>query len=88
MGKSNLIVVNAVAATHSGALSVLSNFINIAAKTDLSFLIFTGINFESYNQSNIKILFKENKKNFNRILWDYFHLNKEFFGFTKIFIKN
>ena len=77
MRKNKIIVVNAVASIHSGALSVLKNFILNAIDTEFYFLIFTGIPIDIPEECNIKIIVKSNKTRLNRFFWDNFQLNRE-----------
>ncbi len=75
--KNRIIVVNAVASIHSGALTILKNFILKAIDTEFYFLIFTGIPIDIPKESNIRIIVKSNRNRFNRLYWDNFELNKE-----------
>jgi glycosyltransferase involved in cell wall biosynthesis len=71
------IVVNAVAAIHSGALSVLNNFIENALKSEFNFLIYTGIPINVPDNSNVRIIVRSKKTGLNRIYWDCYKLNRE-----------
>jgi len=75
--KNRIIVVNAVASIHSGALAVLKNFILNAIDTEFYFLIFTGIPIDIPEECNIRIIVKSNRTRLNRLYWDNFELNKE-----------
>ncbi len=77
MTKNRIIVVNAVASVHSGALSVLMDFIQSAIHSDFNFLIFTGIPIDIPEESNIRVFLRPNKTRFNRFCWDNYQLNKE-----------
>jgi len=75
--KNRVIVVNAVASIHSGALAVLKSFILNAIDTEFYFIIFTGIPIDIPEECNIRIIVKSNKTRLNRFFWDNFHLNRE-----------
>lgn len=79
MVKNKIIVVNAVASIHSGALFVLKNFILCAIHSEFNFFVFTGIplEIEFPKGCNVRVFVRPNKTGFKRFFWDHYQLKRE-----------